>query len=353
MTTTLIVRDAILAVNGVPEKRGEARSHLKQRVTEVGTMDPRTAEECVEVLSSVANGEGADPEVLEALVIVALAHPALAKRLALPTAATGRRLAARLERMADVERTVAVLELLLQYFPGQESLERDLGQLMRRQGMVKDLVTRYFERARKLVAEGRNNEAAGWLREVLELDPSRKEAARMLRDLRFKRGARVRRKSGAFGFLITVLALSLGVTFVVTRELRLRAEFQALPLSVSGNMNSYKRRLADIEGFLERNPLWLGALQVLPERSELRVQLTVLEERQRADQEAKAEALRERLESADLCRARGLMLLQSSDIQGALAAFREGLQYGGRDWPKFDAVTKDVADLEAHLKEKR
>src|ERR1051326_628003 len=146
MTTTLIVRDASLAINGAPEKRGEPREHLRLRIADVAHMEARTAEECVEVLSSVSNGEGADPDVLEALVIVGLA------------------------------------------------------QLMRRQGMVQDLVNRYFERARKLMREGRNNEAAGWLREVLQLDPSRKDAARLIRDLRFKRaGSRRRRGNGGAG----------------------------------------------------------------------------------------------------------------------------------------------------------
>src|SRR6185436_5780591 len=70
MTTTLIVRDATLAINGAPEKRREPREHLRLRVAEVAHMEERTAEECVEVLTAVAGGDGAEAEVLEALVIV-------------------------------------------------------------------------------------------------------------------------------------------------------------------------------------------------------------------------------------------------------------------------------------------
>jgi len=347
MTTTLIVRDAMLAINGAPEKRSEPREHLHLRIAEVAHMDERTAEECIEVLSSVANGEGADPDVLEALVVVALAHPSLAKRLKLPTVATGRRLAAILERSAALERTLAVFEMLQKHFPGHESLERDLSQLMCRQGMVQDLVNRYFERAKKLVREGRHNEAAGWLREVLQLDPGRKDAARMMRDLRFKRAKRSQSRSSNWRFLFGVALLALGLSWGTLREFRLREEFRTVPQAAPGNVPALKRRLADLEQFISAHPLWHGALQVLTERTALRVQLAVLDAKAEEDRVAAEQAERERLEAADLCRARGMNCIQSGDVRGALNAFREALQHGGDDWIHRERVTRDIADLEA------
>jgi tetratricopeptide (TPR) repeat protein len=347
MTTTLIVRDAMLAINGAPEKRSEPREHLQVRIAEVAHMDERTAEECVEVLTSVANGEGADPDVLEALVIVALAHPALTKRLKLPTVATGRRLAAILERTGALERTLAVFETLQKHFPGHESLERDLSQLMCRQGMVQDLVNRYFERAQKLIHEGRNNEAAGWLREVLQLDPGRKDAARMMRDLRFKRAKHSRHRSGNWRSLFVVALISLGLSYAVLREFRLREEFRGMPQAAAGNAPALKRRLADLDEFIARHPLWHGALLVLSERTALRVQVAVLEAKAEAEREAAERAQRERLEAADLCRSRGMMSIQAGDVRGALAAFREALEHGGPDWIHYERVSRDVADLEA------
>ncbi len=348
MTTTLIVRDATLAINGAPEKRREPSEHLRLRVAEVTNMEARTAEECIEVLSAVAGGEGADPEVLEALVIVALAQPALSKRMNLPTLTTGRRLAARYERSADIDAALAVLELLQQHFPGQESLERDMAQLMRRQGMVKDLVGRYFERARRLIREGRHNEAAGWLREVLQLDPARKDAARLLRDLRFKGAGRSQRRSGGVRFLFVATLLSVGLSYLVLREFRLREELRAIPTAALGNRAALERRLVEIEQFITAHPVWHGALMALAERSELRIQLAVLAEQMRAGREAEQRAERERLEAAELCRQRGLMLAQSGDLKGALTALREALSYGGDDWPERERVSKDVADLEAN-----
>ena len=352
MTTTLIVRDAMLAINGAPEKRSEPREHLQLRIAEVAHMDERTAEECIEVLTSVANGEGADPDVLEALVIVALAHPNLGKRLKLPTVATGRRLAAILERSSAIERTLAVFELLARHFPGHESLERDLSQLMCRQGMVQDLVNRYFERAQKLVREGRNNEAAGWLREVLQLDPGRKDAARMMRDLRFKRVKRSKRKSGNWRSPFVVALLALGLSYSVLREFRLSGEFRALPQAAPGNPTALKRRLADLEGFIARNPLWHGALQVLTERTALRVQLAVMEAKAEAAREVAEREARERVEAAELCRSRGMASVQSGDVRGALEAFREALAHGGPGWIHYERVSRDVADLQAGSEEK-
>jgi tetratricopeptide (TPR) repeat protein len=353
MTTTLIVRDAIFAINGAPEQRGEAREHLRTRIREVARMERRTAEECIEVLTSVARGDGADPEALEALVVVALAVPELATRFNLAPVQTGRKLAARLERSGDIDRTVAVLEVLREAFPGQEGLERDLAQLMRRQGTVQDLVARYFERAHKLVREGRNEEAAGWLREVLQLDPTRKDAARLMRNLRFKRTSRPGRSRGSFGRLLLVLALALGLGWTGLREVRLSAEFRALPPAAGAGLGQLKRRLSDLDAFIQRNPVWLGALRAVAERTDLRVQVGLLEEKARAEREAAEQAQRERFESAELCRDRGLMAVQAGDVPGALAAFREALAYGGPDWPQFARVSKDVSDLEAHGAEVR
>jgi len=353
MTTTLIVRDATLAINGAPEKRSQPRAHLNARIAEVANLDARTAEECVEVLTSVAKGEGAEPEVLEALVIVALAHPALAQNLGLDPVAIGRRLVARLERLSEIERALAVLEVLLHHAPGNEALESHLAQLMRRQGMVKDLVGRYFERAKKLVREGRNQEAAGWLREVLQLDPGRKDAARLIRDLRFRNQNHAQRRGVGVRFVLGTLALGLFAAYAALREFRLSTEFNNLSPAATGNLASQKRRLSDLEQFIQAHPVWHGALGVLSERSELRVQIEVFEERLRQEREAVERAERERLESADLSRARGMLAIEQADLQGALEAFRQALEFGGPDWKHYERVSGDVSELEAHLRANR
>ena len=52
MSTTLIVRDAILAVQGAPDGRKDAREHLAERLEEVARMAAPSTEECLEVLLS-------------------------------------------------------------------------------------------------------------------------------------------------------------------------------------------------------------------------------------------------------------------------------------------------------------
>jgi len=350
MTTTLIVRDATFAINGAPEQRGEPRAHLATRISEVSAMEERTAEECIEVLSSVAGGEGADPEVLEALVVVGLAKRQLAERLSLPTIETGCRLATRLERGSEIEHARAVLDALAHAFPNEESLERERAQLLSRQGTVQDLVGRYFERARKLMREGRNREAAGWLREVLQLDPRRKDAKRLLRDLRFKTHGRPKRQvGGAMRSMFVLLLVGLGVAYAALREKRLAQEYGALPAGVSGNLPSLQKRLVEVERFVREHPAWHGALGALSERSTLRVQVSVLEEQVRHEQALAERAEAERLESADLLRQRGLICAQSGDLRGALEAFREALERGGAGWSQYDRVSRDAADLEAAL----
>lgn len=349
MTTTLIVRDATLAINGAPEKRGDPRSHLAARIKEVAQLDERTAEECVEVLGSVANGEGAATDVLEALVVVGLAQPRLAERLSLPTLATGRRLAAALERNAEPTAALAVFEVLAKHFPDAESLERERNQLERRQGTVEDLVRRYFDRAKKLVREGRTSEAAGWLREVLQLDPGRREALRLLRDLRFKTANRGQKKGGRLRFLFFVALLVLGGSYGVLREKRLLGEYRALPGASGGNLVALKRRLGELEQFIGRNPIWHGAFQAVSERSTLRVQVSVLEEQEHEALQAAERAERERLEGAELLRKKGLMYVQSGDLARSLEALRQALERGGPGWSQFDQVSRDVSDIESAI----
>ena len=351
MTTTLIVRDATLAIHGAPEKRGEPREHMRLRIAEVAHLDARTAAECVEVLGSVAGGEGADPEVLEALVILSLAHPRLAEKTRLAPMATGRRLATRLERDGKIDHAMAALEVLLAHFPGHEALERDMAQLMRRQGMVQDLVGRYFERAKRCLAEGRPSEAAGWLREVLQLDPKRKDAARLIRDLRFKKMKQGRKRGGGLKVFAALLLCAAGCAYVVRRELGLGQEFRALPGASEGNTASLERRLADLEEFVAHHPVWHGSLGVLSERSELRVRLAVLADKARQEREALEQAERNRLQDADLCRTNGLRLVQNGDVEGAIEAFEQALELGGPQWEQRERVTRDLADLQAHLSE--
>jgi len=353
MASTLIVRDATLAINGVPEARGDARDHLRSRVGEVGAMDAETVAACAEVLRSSGAGENVAADVLEAMTILGLAQPAEAERFGISPLAAGRRLAARLEQSGDPDFAMAVLEILLEAFPHQSSLERDLSALMRRQGMVNDLVHRYEDRAKRLLREGKTQEAIGWLREVLLLDGSRKDVARLVRNLRLKQTAGRRGHSTVWRKILVLLLVSLGTTFLVLREQRLRTEFQSMTPAVAGNLQSMRKRLALLEAFLDANPIWHGSLLVISERTGLRVDIDRLEQEERLKVEAAEAQLTEQIESANLLQAKARAKVDIGEFQQALEALKAAREIAPAGWEGATSVENDIQAISQYLEENR
>lgn len=351
MASTLIVRDATLAINGAPETRAEPEKFLARRVGETARLDPQMLEECAELLLAESAGEDPDPEILEALTILALSQPQVASMMGVNAVAQGRRLAARLEREGEVEHALAILQLLVQHHPGHRALERDLASLMRRSGLVADLVERYLERAQALLKEGKTTEAIAWYREVLLLDRSRKDVARAIRDLRFqevddhqKRGRRVK-------IAAVVLFLSTLVCFAVFYEMRVSGAFGELPAAAEGNLPQMRARLAGLEGFMEKHPVWHGSLQALAERSHLRVEIERLDAEQTIARDNRLAEEARKLEVANLARQRGLLHAHAGDYASALRELENALSLAAPDWPERARVERDVAAIRIHLQE--
>jgi len=350
MTHTLIVRDATMAVNGAPETRGEPDSHLRRRVGEVSGFDRKTVEECLVVLSkSVGGGEDDDPEVLEALMVLGISQPGLVKQAGISPITTGRRLAAQLERKGESEHALAVLELLAEQFQGHKGVERDLAGLMRRQGMVRDLAERYLAQANALLKQGRTDEAIEWLREVLALDRSRKDVARMIRDLRYQElDTRQERKKRW-----RVASLSLGLSLLVTtgflREYVIRGRFEEITPFASGDLGSMRKRLVALEQFMQENPIWHGSLKVLGERAHLRVEIDRIQQQQMLEEDARHAELVKRRDESNVARERGLSAFDSGDYQAALAEFQRALELAPPDWPVRDRVVRDIEAIETFL----
>ena len=352
MSSTLIVRDATLAINGAPEARGPLREHLEMRVEEVAALPPQVAGECCEVLRGVAgNGEDADPEVLEALTTLALAKPSEAERLGISAIASGRRLAARFEQDNRPDDAIGLLELLLESFPGSRAVERDLQAVMRRQGMVQNLVQSYLARAKALLREGKNQEAIGWMREVLLLDRSRKDVARMIRDLRLQEKGSARPTAAQGRVVLLVMALLACLAYVGLREKRLHEEFVLIPAARSGDLESMHARLSALERFASANPIWHKSLMVVAERSDLRIEVDRLQQRETLRLESEAAKARERAEAAELARERGLMRAADGNYEQSLADFRQALELAADDWEHRERVERDVAALIRHLEQ--
>ncbi len=353
MTNTLIVRDATLAVNGSPEARGELDEHLRQRVGEVASFDAKTVEDCMNVLLPSAGAKDADPEVLEALTVLGLSRPELANDLGISAVTTGRRLAARLEKSSQSEHAMAVLELLTEHFPGHKALERDLAALMRRKGMVQDLVNRYLDRAQGLLKRGKSQEALEWLREVILLDRSRKDVARMIRDLRFQEVDTVTERRRRWRFALGALAVSLILTAGFLREYVIRESYESLPTFEADDLGSLRHRLKAVEGFIEQHQAWHGSLKVLGERAHLRVEIERMEEALRREEEERHSDLARRREEANLARDRGLMAADSRDFVRALAEFELALETASPDWPMRERVEKDIQSIHDYLESEK
>lgn len=353
MPNTLIVRDATLAVNGTPDTRGGPKRHLLNRVAEVGAFDQQTAMECFEVLQASAVGEEADPEVLQALTILGAAQPALASQLGVSPISTGRRLAARLERLGNADHAIAVLEFLVERHPGHRSLERDMAGLMRRHGMVQDLIERYLERARRLLKDGNSVEAIEWLREVLLLDRGRKDVARTIRDLRYQEvdSERGKKKRWRLG-LVVVLSIA-GLIAGGIHEYIVRDRFYSIPVAEEGNLKSMKARLGTLETFVEEHPVWHGSLGVLRERTQLRIEVERLEVVENAEREKRIQSIQHLAEEADLSRSRGMELADKGDLRGALAQFQRALEFAAPDWEERERVERDVAAITEYLEKEQ
>jgi len=350
MSDTLIVRDATLAINGAPETRGDPYEHLQERIQDVAAKDPSMIEATVEVLRSVVgSGEEVNLEILEALTILGLAQPMYAEQMGVSAVSTGRRLAARKEQATEPEYAMAILETLLDAFPGDAAVERDYAALLRRQGMIHDLVQRYLDRAERFLREGKEEEAIQWLREALLLDRSRKDIARRIRDLRLRNG-RSGRTSVRLRPVFAAVLVVLGSVALVQRERNLYTEFHALPPSEPGNLESMRTRLHAIEAFVDAHPVWHGAISAVSERSELRVEVDRLEVLEADRRQADEKRRQEEAEEAQLVRARGLMRVDSGDLEGALADFRHALELTSDSWPMREQTERDIEAILEHMK---
>ncbi len=306
-------------------------------------------EECAEVLMTAANGEESDPEVLEALILIGIAQPRLAGRMGFTPSSTGRRLAARLERLGQTDHAMALLELLVEQIPGEHALERDLGAVMRRQGMVQDLADRYLERAQSLIREGRTQEAIGWLREILQLDRNRKDVARLIRDLRFQERSLAKSRQVRWRFVLGALTLSLALSVLIIREIKLLDEYRHIPPVVEGVPNSVHERLASLERFIDVNSAWHRSFHLLKERSNLRLDIDRIEERKLVLDQRAEQKIRERELSAEAAKHRGHAFADATDWKKALMEFENALELGGDDWEHLEQVQRDVEAINKYV----
>jgi tetratricopeptide (TPR) repeat protein len=288
---------------------------------------------------------------LEALLLLGLAHPSLLDQNRIPLAQEGRRLAVLLERAGEVERAQTLLEVLAQRAPADRGVERELNGIMRRSGSLDRLVERHLRRAEDAIKAGRREEAVHWLREVLVLDSSRRDVARMIRDLRYEdtdKRNRWRRRLQVAALLTVFGAVGGGI---VMREQRIEAEYAQLPKVHPKDVGAMRAQMQQLDDWIAKNPLWLGMFDAGRERSRLRTEIEQLEA---ALHEAQRIALATHAKqeiAAEAERVLGRMSAEGNDFPLALEHFQRALELAPADWKARGQVETDVTAITAWLQQ--
>jgi len=340
----LIVEDVVSAITGAVGNGGaeELRFQMERAAAE---FDKRTANAFGRALLDSLCEDPGNLRQLEALLILGLAHPDVLEHHRISLAVEGRRLAVLLERSGEPERARIVLELLSRNMPEERTIDHELAGLMRRAGHTDELVERYLHRAEQAVEDGRVGEAIPWLQEILLLDRTRRDVARMIRDLRYQDAERAAQRSRRTRVMLIVFLLSAVLTAVVAREVRLHREFAALPAVDADDAQSLYARYQAIDAFIHDHRVWAGLIGATGERGELRRRINEHELSANEREVAENADAQQNREMADASRMRGLMNSEQGDFAAALEDFQRALQYADADWPHRQEVERDVEAL--------
>jgi tetratricopeptide (TPR) repeat protein len=339
---------ALLTPSTADGSAPDLRAHCKHAE---GELDAKRAEAFADLLLEYLESVPDAFEELEAAVVLWLAHPKALARRGDALAAASRRLATVYERRGDVARAQALLEQLSARNPGDKSLDHELASLMQRTGNADRLVERYLKSAEEAIREGRRQDAVTWLREVLAVDRSRRDVARMIRDLQFeaadKRRAWRRRLRSAAMFLVLV-GLVLGG---VWRESWLQQRYDGIAPAEDNDLPALRERLDEIDQLIAANPLWWGAFRASGERAELRVAIAKHESRLLREQMAAEAEHRRRLDEAESNYVRAREAVNEGDLQAALERFTQALAVAPPEWSERARTEADVEAIRAWLQQ--
>ena len=300
------------------------------------------ADTLLEYLDSVPDAY----EELEAAVVLWLAHPKALGRHADRCAVESRRLASLYERRNEVPRAQALLEQLLARNPDDKALEHELSSLMQRTGNADRLVERYLHRAEEAMREGRRTDAIRWMREVLAVDRSRRDVARMIRDLQFEEAEKRRawrRRVRALALLVLVVGSVMGVMW---RESWLQQRYAAIPPAEANDIVGMRERLESIDHLIASSPLWMGAFQASSERADLRAAIAKHESRLLQEQLAAEADERRRLDEAESSYVRARGAVDEGDFSAALKFYERALEVAPQDWSELERIQADIQAIQ-------
>lgn len=312
----------------------------------LGVVDAQTAEShCRALLAHLADDPQSVRE-LEALIVLGLALPAVLESHRIPLAQEGRRLAHLLEREGQTDQAQALLELIAARSPDDRQIDHELASMMRRTGNADRLVERYMRRAEECVAADRTKEAISWMQEILLIDRSRRDVARMIRDLRWGDQEKRLRWRARLRTSAIALVLLTACVFLVQREFDIAARFAEVPEAVAGDLASLRSRHEQLERLELENPLSLRLFEASRERARLKVEITKLEAQSAQQQLARRTEREAQLAIAESARKQGRLLAQQNRFPEALEQFQTALANGPGDWDMRAQITKDVAAIQ-------
>jgi tetratricopeptide (TPR) repeat protein len=346
------VVDAITAVSGAED--GEVTLDLREQMERAAAeFDKRTALTFGRALVDSLCEDPSDVRRLEALLILGLAHPQILEQYKVSLGAEGRRLSVLLENRGEEERARSLLELLAQHSPEDRTIQQDLASMMRRAGEVEELIDRCLKRADDEVRAGRPMEAIPWLQEILLHDQTRRDVARMIRDLRYEEMESSRRRSRRRKIALAAIALSTGLSSLFVREQQIRGEYEALPPMISEDAGALEARLAGIDGLLTENQLWIGMFDVARERSDLQQEVDRLEAQQAERDRQVAQLSLQRQAMAESARLKGIELVNRAQYEEALYQFQRSLELSPPDWDSRERVSANVLAIEELLSKRK
>jgi tetratricopeptide (TPR) repeat protein len=344
--STIIVEDVVSALTGpIVEGVTEERDLADQMERAAAEFDKRTASAFGRALLDSLCEDPGNLRQLEALIILGLAHPDVLGENRISLAVEGRRLAVLLERSGEVDRARGVLELLANRMPDERTIDHELAGMMRRSGNTEELVERYVRRAEDAISDGNISEAIPWLQEVLLLDRTRRDVARMIRDLRYQESDRVDASRRRSKLLIGVTALTAFVTMVVGREVSIHRQMGALPIVREDDHAGLEARRASIETLVEHHGIWTGVMAAREEIEAITVKISQIEAAREDDLKRQAAAHANLTAQAEAERMEGLVLSEKGDFEGALGSFSNALELAPVDWDYRDRVQTDVTAL--------
>lgn len=342
-----IVDDVIASVLGVDPSEGDERPDLEDQIERVAEeYDRRTAESFCRTLIDYLTEHPRSVDELEALLMLGLAHPRLLSRHRIPVLQESRRLAVLLEDQGEPGRAQGILEAVASRNPDNKALDHELASMMRRNGNGDRLVQRYLRRAEVAVREGRRKDAITWLREVLLIDRSRRDVARMIRDLRYEEvetKVAWRKRLQLACVVLFLFALASGF---FAREWLIGQRYATLPETKPGDIASMQLRLEELDHLIAANPLWLGMFRAGRERVRLRTGIDKLQALAAEQDRIAMEERETRVQMADSARMVARMAAEQGAFDRALAKFREALRVAPPEWEPRERVESDIQAIE-------